>query len=206
MFLTEEENIFLKGFILTYNIEDRLYINVTNRCTNNCAFCIRKSERGVGYNLWLEREPMADEIIASMGDLRPYSEIVFCGYGEPLIRMDLVREVSGHIKRDYGNVIRVNTNGHADLIHGKGSIQNLGGLVDRINISLNAHSSARYLEICRPSFGEASYEAVIAFAKSCTGIIPEITLSVVQWPGVDVEKCREIARSLGVGFRLRIHS
>lgn len=196
----------MKDFILTYNIGDRLYVNVTNRCTNNCTFCIRKSERGVGYNLWLEREPDAGEVISSLGDLNPYSEIVFCGYGEPLIRLDLVKEVSGHIKRNHGKTVRVNTNGHADLIHGQGSILNLRGLVDRINISLNAQNTASYLEICRPSFGEAAYEAVIDFTKSCVGIIPEITLSVVQWPGVDVEKCREIAGKLGVGFRLRIHS
>lgn len=196
----------MKDFVITYNIGDRLYINVTNRCTNNCAFCIRKSERGVGYNLWLEREPDAGEVISSLGNLKPYSEIVFCGYGEPLIRLDLIKEVAGHIKRNHGKILRVNTNGHADLIHGQGSVKNLRDLVDRINISLNAHDTASYLEICRPSLGENAYEAVIGFAKSCVGIIPEITLSVVQWPGVDVDKCREIAEKLGMGFRLRIHS
>lgn len=193
----------MKDFILTYTIGDRLYINMTNRCTNNCSFCIRKSELGVGYNLWLDREPDAREVIESLGDLNRYSEIVFCGYGEPLVRIDQVKEVAGHIKKECRVPVRINTNGHADLIHGEGSAGSLVGLVDRINISLNAHSSEKYLEICRPVFGKDTFEAVLSFAESCVGIIPEITLSVVECPGVDVEKCREVAEKLGMGFRLR---
>lgn len=196
----------MKDFILRYDIGDRLYLNVTNRCTSSCAFCIRNTERGVGYNLWLEREPGAVEVIGSLGDLSPYSEIVFCGYGEPLIRLDLVKEVAGWIKKEWGKPVRVNTNGHADLIHGPGSAGALNGLVDRINVSLNAQSGERYLEICRPVFGPGAWEAVIAFAQSCIGVIPEITLSAVEWPGVDAEGCREVAARLGVGFRLRRRS
>ncbi|MHB8918197.1 MAG: TatD family nuclease-associated radical SAM protein [Desulfocucumaceae bacterium] len=193
----------MKDFILSYTIGDRLYINMTNRCTNNCSFCIRKSQLGVGYNLWLEREPDAREVIETLGDLDRYSEIVFCGYGEPLVRISQVKEVAGHIKKMCRVPVRINTNGHADLIHGKGSAGSLAGLVDRINISLNAHSSEKYMEICRPVFGKETFEAVLSFAESCIGIIPEITLSVVEWPGVDVEKCKEVAEKLGVGFRLR---
>lgn len=195
----------MKDFILAYDIGNRRYLNVTNRCTNSCAFCIRKSELGVGYNLWLEKEPSAREVINSLGDPAGFDEIVFCGYGEPLVRLDVVREVAAHIKKvcGAGKPVRVNTNGHADMIHGRGSITGLKGLVDRINISLNAHSGERYLEICRPSFGAGAYEEVVRFAESCRGVIPEITLSVVEWPGVDVDKCREVAQRLGVGFRLR---
>ncbi len=193
----------MKDFVLAYNIGDRLYLNITNRCTNQCAFCIKNTERGVGYNLWLEREPGADEVIGSLGILSPYSEIVFCGYGEPLVRIDLVRKVAGYLKKKCRKPVRVNTNGHADLIHGPGSVVKLRGLVDRINVSLNAHCSEKYLEICRPMFGPGAYEAVVKFAESCIGVIPEITLSVVEWPGVDIEKCREVAKILGVNFCLR---
>lgn len=195
----------MKDFILTYTIEDKLYLNVTNRCTNQCAFCIRK-KGGVGYNLWLEREPQAGEVIASLGDLHAYSEIVFCGYGEPLVRLDLVVQVAGYIKREYGKTIRINTNGHADLIHGRGTVNRLAGLVDKINVSLNAQDGGTYMDICRPVFGRVTYEALLRFASGCIGVIPSVTLSVVQWPGVDVEKCREIAGNLGAGFRLREYS
>jgi TatD family-associated radical SAM protein len=159
----------------------------------------------VGYNLWLDREPQYQEIINSLGDLRGYSEVVFCGYGEPLVRLDLVRDVASYIKSRFGSNIRVNTNGHADLIHGQGSVERLRGLVDRINISLNAENADKYMQICRPSQGPAAYDAVIQFAKSCVGIIPDITLSVVDWPEVDIERCRAIARDLGVKFRVRKH-
>ncbi|MFZ5644359.1 MAG: TatD family nuclease-associated radical SAM protein [Bacillota bacterium] len=195
----------MKDFILTYTIEDRLYINVTNRCTNSCAFCIRNTERGVGYNLWLSREPGPEEIIKSLDNLEKYSEVIFCGYGEPLIRLDLVKEVAGHIKKEYGSIVRINTNGQSDLLNGSGSIRKLKGLVDRINISLNAHSAEKYADICRPAFGLMAYGAIIDFTRSCVGIVPNIILSVVDWPGVNIDKCRDIADSLGADFRLRKH-
>ena len=198
----------MKDFIITYDIADRLYLNITNRCTNSCAFCIRKTEHGVGYNLWLQREPSAEEIISSMRDMdmNTYSEIIFCGYGEPLIRIDLIIEVAGYIKREYGKTVRINTNGHADLIHGSGSAQKLKGLVDKLNISLNAQDEAKYREICRPAFGAGTYPAVLDFAKSCMGVIPEVVLSVVDWPGVDIGMCREIARKMGMELRVRKYS
>ncbi len=193
----------MKDFVLSYVIDNKLYLNITNRCTCNCTFCIRNTKDGVGYNLWLEREPDIDEVIGSLGDLSLYKEVVFCGYGEPLIRLDLVKHVAAHIKKLSNLPIRVNTNGHADIIHGSGSILQLKGLVDRISISLNAQNNEVYREICLPKLGNESYQAVIDFIKSCIGIIPEITLSVVKWPGVDVDKCREIAEELGVKYRVR---
>ncbi|MFZ5597243.1 MAG: TatD family nuclease-associated radical SAM protein [Bacillota bacterium] len=196
----------MKDFVLRYSLGDRLYLNITNRCTNNCAFCIRKTEKGVGYNLWLQREPSAEEVIEALGDLSGFSEVVFCGYGEPLIRIDLVREVAAHIKKKHGKIIRVNTNGHADLIHGPGSADRLRGFVDRINVSLNAHNSEKYVEICRPIYGEKAYGELLKFAESCIGVIPEVVLSVVEWPGVDVEKCRQRAEEMGAKFRLRKNS
>ncbi|KJS68877.1 MAG: radical SAM protein [Peptococcaceae bacterium BICA1-7] len=195
----------MKDFILAYNIEDRRYLNVTNRCTNNCAFCIRKTDVGVGYNLWLAREPGLQEIKEALGDPAGCSEVVFCGYGEPLVRLDLVKDISSYIKDSFGSVVRVNTNGHADLLHGRGSVERLRGLVDRINISLNAENDHKYREICRPSFGPGTHDAVIQFAASCVGVIPDITLSVVDWPGIDIVKCREIAENIGVAFRVRKH-
>jgi TatD family-associated radical SAM protein len=196
----------LKDLVLSYNIGDSLYLNITNRCTCNCVFCIRKNGKGIGYNLWLEKEPTVSEVINSLDNLPRYKEVVFCGYGEPLIRLDLVKEVSAYIKGKNDLPIRINTNGHADLIYGAGSIYQLKGLVDRISISLNAQDSQKYQELCSPVFGPKSYEAVINFAKSCIGIIPDITLSVVEWPGVDIRKCQNIAEKLGLKFRLRHYS
>ncbi|NTW05824.1 MAG: radical SAM protein [Peptococcaceae bacterium] len=193
----------MKDQVLSYKIDDRLYINITNRCTCDCVFCIRNTEKGVGYDLWLEREPSGKEIIAALGDLRNYREIIFCGYGEPLIRLDIVKEVAAYIKENTKIPVRINTNGHSDLINGSDSISSLKGLVDRISISLNADNRESYQKLCNSIYGLDSFDEVIKFTKSCQGIIPEITLSVVDWPGIDIEKCRKLAEDLGVDFRIR---
>ncbi|SHF50308.1 radical SAM protein, TatD family-associated [Desulfofundulus australicus DSM 11792] len=188
--------------IVSYSLGQNLYLNITNRCTNNCLFCIRHTPRGIGYNLWLKYEPSPEEILAAIKEPASYQEIVFCGYGEPLLRLDTVKKIASHLKKKDAK-IRINTNGQAGLIYQKNIVSDLKDLVDIICISLNAHSASSYLKICRPVYGEKAYQAVLDFARSCVGQIPRVILSVVDWPGVDVEKCREIARKLGAEFRLR---
>lgn len=188
--------------ILAYKLGQNLYLNVTNRCTNNCLFCIRHTPSGIGYDLWLVREPSAEEVIKAVKDPLAYREVVFCGYGEPLLRLDLVREVAAWLKKK-GAMVRVNTNGQANLIFGRNVVPALKGLVDTVSISLNAHAEEVYRKVCRPSFGEKAYGAVLEFARACVGEIPRVVLTAVEWPGVDAQKCREIARSLGAEFRLR---
>ncbi len=188
--------------IVAYTLGKNLYLNITNRCTNNCLFCIRHTVEGVGYDLWLKHEPSLEEVLAAVPDPTRYQEIVFCGYGEPLMRLELVRKAAEQLKQ-MGARIRINTNGQANLIYGRNVVPELKDLVDTVCISLNAQSVARYVEICRPIYGEKAYQAVLDFACCCVGKIPRVVLSVVQWPGVDVERCREIARKLGGEFRLR---
>ncbi|RKO67199.1 radical SAM protein [Desulfofundulus salinus] len=192
----------MAGQIVAYPLRQNLYLNITNRCTNNCLFCIRRTSEGVGYDLWLKQEPSPEEVLAAVQDPTCYQEIVFCGYGEPLMRLEVVREVSEQLKKR-GTQIRINTNGQANLVYQKNVVPELKNLVDTICISLNAQSADRYLEICRPIYGEKAYQAVLDFARCCVGQIPRVVLSVVEWPGVDVEKCREIARKLGAEFQLR---
>lgn len=189
--------------IVAYQLGYNLYLNITNRCTNNCLFCIRNTADGVGYDLWLAHEPSLDEVINAVKDPTRYREVVFCGYGEPLMRVDLVKEAASEIKKR-GGIIRINTNGQANLIHGRNVIPELKGTVDTINISLNAQSAEQYIRICRPSRGAAAYRAVLDFARlAVEEEIPRVILSVVQWPGVNVEQCRQIATGLGAEFRLR---
>ncbi|AQS59116.1 TatD family nuclease-associated radical SAM protein [Desulforamulus ferrireducens] len=195
-----------KDFTLSYQIGDALYLNITNRCSNNCAFCIRDTAEGVGYHLWLQKEPTAEEILATIENPSQYREIVFCGYGEPLCRLEIVKEVAAALKERGARSIRINTNGQANLFYGRNIVPDLAGLVDVISISLNAHNAATYVELCRPQQGEEAYYAMLNFAKKCVGVIPRVVLSVVEWPGVDVEACRAIARDLGAEFRLRKYS
>jgi len=190
---------------IAYRIRDSLYLNITNRCTNTCGFCVRNySDFVKGHNLRLEREPDAREVIRAIGDPKSFREIVFCGYGEPLIRLDLVREVAAWI-HEAGGRVRINTNGQGDLIHGRKIIPELAGLVDAFSVSLNTENEEKYRTICRPRFGAGTYEAVKDFIRQARKIA-EVSVTVLDLPDVDVEKCREIAgKELQVGFRMRYY-
>jgi len=189
---------------LVYQIGDRLYINLTNRCTNQCSFCLRENESGYrGYNLWLDKEPTVEEVIDAVGDPRRYREIVFCGYGEPMIRLNELIQISRVLKQK-GAHIRINTNGQANLIHGRNVVPELSGLIDAISISLNAPDAMRYVKICKPEFGEKAFEAILDFAAECKKYIPSVVLTVVDvLSPEEIERCKEIADALGVGFRVR---
>ncbi|AEF94199.1 Radical SAM domain protein [Desulfotomaculum nigrificans CO-1-SRB] len=192
-----------RQFIVSYQIQDSLYLNITNRCPNRCAFCIRQTATGIGYNLWLEKEPTVQEVLAAVKDPRQYQEIVFCGYGEPLSRLEIVKEVAAALKKQGAKSIRVNTNGQANLFYGRNIVPELANLVDTMSISLNAQDAATYVKICAPANGEEAYYSMLEFARKCVGVIPRVILSVVDWPGVDVPACQAIANELGAEFRLR---
>jgi len=190
-----------KGKII-YKIRDSLYLNITNRCTNRCGFCVRFHTSYVkGHNLRLEKEPSPEEIIKAIGEPTEYKEIVFCGLGEPLLRLDVVKEVSSWIKQKGGKV-RINTNGHGNLIHGRNILPELQGIVDSLSISLDAQDEDKYNEICKPAFKNA-FQAVLFFIKEAKKYIPEVKVTVVEIPEVDIEKCRTIANEVGVELRIR---
>jgi len=187
---------------IAYKIRDNLYLNITNRCTNKCSFCIRfHSDYVKGHNLRLTEEPTEEELKRAIGDPSQYREVVFCGYGEPLLRLDLVKSVATWIKQNKGRV-RINTNGHGNLIHGRDILPELKGIVDSISISLDAHDEETYNRMCRPSFKNA-FQGVIDFIKEAEKFIPQVQVTVVTLPEIDIEKCRKIAEDLGVGFRVR---
>jgi TatD DNase family protein len=189
--------------MIAYQIGSRLYLNITNKCSCSCDFCVRKLSPGVaGYDLRLEKDPTVEEIISAIGDPRVYSEVVFCGYGEPLIRLDAVKAVARWIKNE-GGCVRVNTNGLANLWHGRNVLPELGGLVDALSVSLNAENAEKYFQICHPVLGIESYSALLDFIKESKKHIPKVQVSVVDISEIDVEACGEIAEGLGVGFRVR---
>lgn len=188
---------------IAYTLGEAIYLNVTNRCTNDCLFCIRRTKEGLGtYDLWLKKEPELNELLEAAGDIRRCREVVFCGYGEPLVRGDLVIKAAEAMKKQ-GAVIRINTNGQADLIHGRSIAPELAGLVDVISISLNTADPRQYMEICQPLYGEPAYDALLKFTGECKKYIPKVILTAVTWPGVDMDQCREVARKLNVDFRMR---
>lgn len=191
------------GNTFVYPIEDRLYINLTNRCPNRCVFCIRNTEQGVGYDLWLDREPSVAEVLTAAGDVSAYREVVFCGYGEPLLRWEVVVGVARALKERYGVPIRINTNGLAEAVLGRPILPQLEGLVDVISISLNAADAAMYERLCHSDLGSEAYPALLRFIRDSKSYIPRVVVSVVAIPNFDPEPAKEMARELGVELRIR---
>lgn len=190
-----------KGAI-TYQIRDSLYLNITNRCTNQCSFCVRYTSDFVkGHRLRLSHEPSVEELKKEIGDPSAFREIVFCGYGEPLQRLEVVKQIAKWVK-DQGGRVRINTNGHANLIHKRNIIPELKGLVDSVSVSLDAQDAETYNKICKPYFPE-SYEAVLGFIRGIKEVVPDVQITVVNLPEVDLKKCEEISKELGVRLRVR---
>ena len=187
---------------ITYKIRDSLYLNITNRCTNKCSFCVRfHSDYVKGHNLRLSSEPTEEELKAAIGDPVQYKEIVFCGYGEPFLRFEIVKNIARWIK-ERGGRVRINTNGHGNIINRRNILPELKGFVDVISVSLDAQDEKVYDRICSPDFKNAFHE-VIAFIKEAKQYIPNVQATVVEMAGVDVEKCRKITDELGVKLRVR---
>ena len=194
----------------TYRVQDGLYVNLTNRCPCACTFCIRQNGSGAygSDSLWLEREPTAAEVRASIGaNFGDCKELVFCGYGEPTERLDVLLEIAAWFRMAYPEVpIRVNTNGLSDLIAGEPTAHRFKGLVDTLSISLNAPTAEEYAALCRPKFGAAAYPAMLKFAEEVKRHVGKVILSVVGTDALTSEKeaaCRRIAASLGVTLRVR---
>jgi TatD DNase family protein len=187
---------------IAYKIRDTLYLNITNRCTNECSFCIRfHSDYVKGHNLRISEEPAEEELKEAIGNPSLYKEIVFCGYGEPFLRLDIVKNVASWIKQNNGRV-RINTNGHGNIINERNILPELKGIVDSVSISLDAHDEETYNRICKPSFKNA-YKEILSFITEAKKFIPDVRITVVTVEGVDIDKCRQIAEDLGVGFRVR---
>lgn len=188
---------------IAYQIRDSLYLNITNRCTNACVFCIRqKTDFIKGHNLRLEREPDFQEVIDAIRDPSKYREVVFCGYGEPLLRLELVKQVAGWLKERKARV-RVNTNGQGNLIAGRNIVPELKNLVDEVSISLNAGDQETYDRICPSRFNSKAFKAVLGFAKDCLGAGIKTKVTVMDMLGVDLGKAKETAKELGVDIGIR---
>ena len=189
---------------IAYVIRDSLYLNITNRCSNRCSFCAKFDNFTVkGHNLLLDGEPSFEEIMDAVGQPEPgIGEVVFCGYGEPLIRLDLVKQVAAALKHR-GYRTRINTDGQANLVHGRDILPELAGLVDSISVSLNAPDTETYRELCLTPFGDAGFAAVCDFIREARNYIPHVVASAVTVPGIDIQACRRLSEYLGVEFRVR---
>lgn len=193
---------------ITYRFGGNLYVNMTNQCPCACEFCVRTVGSGVGdgENLWLEREPTVDEILADLDsrDLSEYGEVVFCGFGEPTCRLDDLLTICRHLKKNPNQRIRLNTNGLSDLINGRDTSADFVGLVDTISVSLNASSAEKYNTLCHPKYGLDAFPALLAFTKKMVPLVPHVIMSVVDsLPSDELARCRTLCEECGAVLRVR---
>lgn len=191
--------------VVGYTLRGSRYLNITNRCTLRCAFCPKFNGQWTvrDYELRLRgEEPTADDIVAAVGDPEDIEEVVFCGLGEPTLRLYTVLEVASRLRGQVPRV-RLNTDGLANLVYGRDVTPDFEEIIQALSVSLNAQDEATYNRHCRPLLAGA-YDAVLDFVKRAREFVPEITLTAIDGlPGVDIAACRRIADDLGVGFRRR---
>lgn len=197
-----------KRMTILYDVGGKLYINLTNKCPCNCTFCIRHNGDGAygSDSLWLEHEPSLDEVKEAFSkvDMSKYKEVVFCGYGEPMERVNEVIAVGEFVKANYGDVtVRLNTNGLGDKIHGVPTAKLLQGAVDIVSISLNSYCKEKYNEVTRPKWDDA-FDAILAFAADCKAYLPQVIFTVVDViPPEDISRAKALAMSIGIPLRVR---
>ena len=183
---------------ITYPVKNGLYVNMTNRCPCACTFCLRQNGESVygSEPLWLDREPTVEEVCADIDsrDLSQYSEVVFCGYGEPTERLDDLLKVAAYIKENC-----------AISIHGERTAPKLKGLIDTVSVSLNATNAEAYNAVVRPKFGIGSYDAMLKFTEDCVQYVPHVVMTVVDvvTSPEEQERCRCICESIGATLRVR---
>ncbi len=186
----------------TYRLRDALYVNLTIRCNADCIFCDRSGDAIIkGINLKIDKEPSPEEVIAEIGDPTRYTEIVFCGYGEPTIRLDELKAIARWVK-DRGGKTRINTNGHGNVINKRDIVPELVGLIDAISVSLNATDPDEYGRIMRLN-GPTFFTAMLEFAREAVRLIPRVVLTIVDLPEVEKPRAMAIAKEIGAEFSVR---
>lgn len=197
-----------KMMTISYEVGDKLYMNITNKCPCNCTFCIRNNANGVygSDSLWLEHDPDIDEIKAEIDkrELSQYSEIVFCGYGEPTCRLNALLESAQYLKsKENCPPLRLNTNGLSDLLNERSTAQEIGEIFDIVSVSLNAGTKEEYMRVTRPKFSNA-FEAMQKFASECNKTSAEVMMSVVDViPEAEIEAAKKLCEAINVNLRIR---
>jgi len=197
------------GDVIAYESGKGLYINLTNRCPCDCEFCIRKKSEGINAqeSLWLTKDPSYNEVIEAIDEkgIDNYEELVFCGFGEPTERLDILLEVAKYIKEKRPVYpIRINTNGLSDLVNGRSTASEFSGLIDSVSISLNATCKEDYLRVCHPKFGIESYDALKQFAVKCKDYVRDVCFTVIDsLSDNDIRECQRVCDELGIRLRVR---
>ena len=201
-----------KGMCIAYEVGSGLYINITNKCSNRCSFCIRNNGDGAygSDSLWLVREPSLEEVFEAVFalELSKYDEVVFCGYGEPSYRLEDCVALALEIKSRYPEMkTRINTNGQSDLILSRDTAPMYKGAFDTVSISLNSCNAEKYDAMCHPVYKLEAFGAILKFAENVKNYVQNVAFSVVRESLTEdeLEECFKIANSLGIPLRVRTY-
>lgn len=198
-----------KKMTIVYKVHQNAYVNLTNRCSSACTFCLRQNRDRVGESdsLWLDHEPSLEEVKEAFAqqDMSQYQEVVFCGFGEPTERWEVLLQVAKFVKETYHMPIRLNTNGQGNLINQRDITPDMKGLIDTISISLNTPNEEKYNAIVRSEFGDKAFSAMLSFVKEAKVYVPNVILSTVATTITteEEEQCAKICADLGVTYRIR---
>ncbi len=191
-----------------YWLDDKLYLNITNKCSNRCIFCFRNFKSGVAdFTLKLAAEPSLEQVVLELDEAmrrKPWREVVFCGFGEPTERLDLLLELARYVKKRWKNVpLRVNTNGHGNILNPNrdvvGELKTAG--IERVSVSLNAADEETYNEVCQPE-NKGAFKTVLEFIRKAKPLL-DVEVTAVTTPEIDIQKVEALAQQMGVKFRLR---
>lgn len=198
-----------KAMTILYEVHNGLYVNLTNRCSCACTFCVRQTDDSVGKSdtLWLEHEPTFEEVMAAFDDfdMSKYEELVFCGFGEPTEAFDTLKRVAAEAKRRWNIPVRVNTNGQGSLINERDIAPEFEGIVDTVSISLNTPNAEEYLKLTRSRYKEQAFPAMLEFAREVKKYVPNVVMSTVDTTITheEEEQCQTLCNELGVTYRIR---
>ena len=198
-----------KAMTILYEVHNGLYVNLTNRCSCACTFCVRQTDDSVGKSdtLWLEHEPTFEEVMAAFDDfdMSKYEELVFCGFGEPTEAFDTLKRVAAEAKRRWNIPVRVNTNGQGSLINERDIAPEFEGIVDTVSISLNTPNAKEYLKLTRSRYKEQAFPAMLEFAREVKKYVPNVVMSTVGTTITheEEEQCQALCNELGVTYRIR---
>jgi len=197
---------------ISYEYEGSLYVNLTNRCDCACVFCLRNNgHKGSIYadDLWLEHEPTRQEALEDLlkRSLASYPEIVFCGFGEPTYRIDDILWLVDEMKKVFPKLppVRINTNGHANLIHGRDVVPDMKGRIDVLSISLNGSTCEEYVKVTRPRDGDRAWDAMLDFTRRAAQVVPKVVMTIVNKDKSpeEIDACRAMCEELGAVLRVR---
>lgn len=200
-------------YTLVYSINNEkspetVYVNLTNACTNSCVFCLREQKDDVcGAQMWHDDKFTLNDVIEQFNSYSPTpKQVVFCGYGEPFLKKDMMKEFAQYLRKNHPDIkIRVNTNGHANAIYKYNVAEEFKGLLDEASISLNSDNAEQYNEICQPKI-ENAFEEVKNFIQACNKAGIKTVASIVTGfdeRKINIENCERIATELGATFRNR---